>query len=111
MDAPYLYIVQFWIRPDQEAALVAWLRDKHLQEVTDEPGFRLARMIKLEQKSADGWQGYQNIYELESKAALEAYFAGSARERFTKESARFQDAMRADRAWGQVVLAATHARR
>lgn len=111
MDAPYLYIVQFWIKPEAEARLVAWLRDKHLQEVVDQPGFLSARMIKLEQKTPDGWQGYQNIYELESKAALDAYFTSSARERFTKESAAFADAMRAERVWGAVVLAAEHAQR
>jgi hypothetical protein len=111
MDAPYLYIVQFWIKPEAEARLVTWLRDKHLQEVADQPGFLWARMTKLEQKSADGWQGYSNIYGLESKAALDAYFAGSARERFTKESAAFADVMRAERAWGEVVLAAEGKRR
>lgn len=111
MDAPYLYVVQFWIRPDAEAKLVGWLRDKHLQEVADQPGFRWARMVKLEQKSADGWQGYVNIYGVDSKAALETYFAGAARERFTGEAAQFQDAMRAERGWGTVMLAAENATR
>src|SRR5574338_1626809 len=110
MDAPYLYVVQFWVRPDAEAKLVAWLRAKHLQEVADLPGFRWARMVMLEQTSADGWQGYVNIYGVDSKAALEAYFAGAARERFTGEAAAFQDAMRAERAWGTVMLAAENAR-
>ena len=80
MDAPYLYVVQFWVRPDAEAKLVAWLREKHLQEVADQPGFCWARMVKLEQKSVDGWQGYVNIYGVDSKAALEAYFDGAARQ-------------------------------
>jgi antibiotic biosynthesis monooxygenase (ABM) superfamily enzyme len=110
MDAPYLYVVQFWVRPDAEAKLVAWLREKHLQEVADQPGFRWARMVKLEQKSADGWQGYVNIYGVDSKAALEAYFDGAARQRFTGESAAFQDAMRAERGWGAVMLSAENAR-
>ncbi|HVO15504.1 MAG TPA: DUF4286 family protein [Alphaproteobacteria bacterium] len=110
MDAPYLYVVQFWVRPDAEVKLVGWLREKHLQEVADQPGFRWARMVKLEQKSADGWQGYVNIYGVDSKAALEAYFAGAARERFTGEAAAFQDAMRAERGWGTVMLAAENAR-
>jgi Domain of unknown function (DUF4286) len=111
MDAPYLYVVQFWIRPAAEARLVAWLREKHLQEVADQPGFLWANMVKLEQTAPDGWQGYVNIYGLESKAALDAYFAGSARERFTKESAAFKDDMRADRLWGTVVLSADGAKR
>lgn len=111
MNAPYLYVVQFWIKPDAEARLVAWLREKHLQEVADQPGFLWARMVKLEQKSHDGWQGYVNLYGLESKAALDAYFASSARERFTKESAAFADSMRAERQWGSIVLAAEGARR
>ena len=79
MDAPYLYVVQFWIKPDAEARLVAWLREKHLQEVADQPGFLWARMVKLDQTAQDGWQGYVNLYGLESKAALDAYFASSAR--------------------------------
>lgn len=111
MDAPCLYIVQFWVRPDAEARLTAWLRDKHLQEVADQPGFLWARMVKLAQTAPDGWQGYVNLYGLESEAALEAYFASDARERFTKEAAAFQDSMRAERAWGTVVLAAEGARR
>jgi antibiotic biosynthesis monooxygenase (ABM) superfamily enzyme len=111
MEAPYLYVVTFWVRPDAEAALVAWLTDKHLQEVAEQPGFLWARMVKLEQKAQDGWQGYVNMYGLESKAALDTYFAGAARARFTKEAAAFADAMRADRAWGPVVLGAEGGRR
>jgi antibiotic biosynthesis monooxygenase (ABM) superfamily enzyme len=111
MDAPYLYVVQFWIKPDAEARLVAWLRERHLQEVADQPGFLWARMVKLEQTAPDGWLGYVNVYGLESKAALDAYFASSARERFTKESSVFADSLRAERLSGAVVLAAEHARR
>lgn len=106
MDAPTLYIVQFWVAPEAEERLVAWLRDKHLQEVADQPGFLWARMVRLEQTAPDGWRGYTNIYGLTSQAALDAYFKSAARERFAAEAAAFASVLRADRMWGAVALRA-----
>jgi hypothetical protein len=99
-DAGYLYIVRYWVAPEAEARLLAWLDGGHTAEVVAQPGFLWARRVRLEEVDSLGWRGFCSIYGLESKAALEAYFVNPIREKFAREGAAFAGAMRAERSWG-----------
>jgi hypothetical protein len=68
MDAPYLYIVKFWVHPDSLKTVMSWLDRGHMAEVVAQPGFLFMRRVGLEQVSDDGWSAYMMIYGLESKA-------------------------------------------
>ena len=102
MDAPVLYMVKVWVSPDGGARYLRWLEEKHMAEVIREPGFLWARRCRLEQTDAQGWRGYLLVYGLESRAALEAYLASPARERFWRELEPLDDVHRAERCWGTV---------
>ena len=39
MDAPYLYIVKFWVHPDSRKAVMDWLDKGHMAEVVAQRGF------------------------------------------------------------------------
>ena len=39
MDAPFVYVVKFWLHPDGAAAILHWLDSKHMAEVVAQPGF------------------------------------------------------------------------
>ncbi len=109
MDAPVMYVVRFWVDPQGHAALFAWLDGGHNAEVVAQPGFRFVKRLKLEQKGEDGWDGYMMIYGLDSRAALDAYFANTAlAEKFKLERAAFVQYLRTDRAWGTVEMSLEH---
>ncbi len=100
LDAGYFYIVRFWVAPEAEARLLAWLDGGHTAEVVAQPGFLWARRIRLEETDSLGWRAFASIYGLESKAALDAYFKNPVREKFAREQAPFAGVMRAERSWG-----------
>ena len=100
MDHGYHYIVRYWIAPGAEARVIAWLDGKHTAEMVALPGFRSGRRVRLDERDSMGWQAFCTIYALDSKAALEAYFANPIRERFGREIAGFADLMRVERLWG-----------
>lgn len=108
MQPTCFYVVRFWVSPEAEADLIAWIDDGHLQDVVDQPGFLWGQRITLNDKADDGWQGYLNIYALESEDALQAYFGSGAQAGFAKESARFQGQMRIDRTWGTLAFEVQH---
>ena len=74
MVAPFLYIVKFWVGPDGAADLLHWLDDKHMAEVTAQPGFRWSRRVRLDQDADDGWHGYMMIYGLDFARGAAALF-------------------------------------
>lgn len=102
MDAPILYFVHAWVRPDGGERYLRWLEQKHMAEVIREPGFLWARRCRLEQTDARGWQGYLLVYGLESRAALERYLESPSRAGFWRELEQFDDVHRAERFYGAV---------
>ena len=101
MGAPVLYAVRFWVSPEGLAQVLAWLDGGHNAEVVAQPGFLFANRIKLEQQGDDGWSSYLMLYGLESRQALDDYFANTAlHEKFTQQRAPFIQHLRMDRAWG-----------
>ena len=72
MDAPFVYVVKFWVHPDGAAAIMHWLDSKHSAEVVAQPGFRWLRRIKLDEKAADGWDAYMMVYGLEVTRGVDA---------------------------------------
>lgn len=91
MEADTIYAVRVWIDPADVDDVVGWLRAHHLADVVAQPGFLGARCIRLEQDSGDGWQAYLMLYGLQSRAALECYFADPITERFAQERKPFAD--------------------
>ena len=102
MDAPYLYIVKFWIHPDSRSTVMDWLDSRHMAEVVAHPGFLFVRRVKLEQESTDGWSAHMMIYGLESKAALQRYFDGQAPAKFARERKPFEHHLRMERDFGAI---------
>jgi hypothetical protein len=109
MDAPVMYVVRFWVDPKGHQEVFAWLDGGHNHEVVAEPGYRFLQRLKLDQKSDDGWDSYLNIYGLESRAALDKYFANQPlHAKFSRERGPIEKYLRIDRAWGEVDLSLTH---
>ena len=103
MDAPMMYVVRFWVDPTGHDAVFAWLDGGHCAEVIAQPGFRFVKRIKLDQKSDDGWDSYFMLYGLDSREALDAYFADKAlADNFTQQRAPIARYLRMDRSWGKV---------
>ena len=103
MEAPVIYLVRFWVSPQGRQQVFDWLDGGHCAEVIAQPGFLFFQRIKLEQPGDDGWDSYCMLYGLESRAALDAYFANTAlHAKFTAERAPFVHHLRMDRTWGSV---------
>lgn len=102
MDAPFLYIVRFWVDPAGMTDVMNWLEGRHMAEVASLPGFLWVRRAKLDQQADDGWSAFMMIYGLESREALHRYFDSDAPPRFAKERQPFEQYLRMDRNWGAV---------
>ena len=102
MDAPYVYVVKFWISPQGAETILRWLDGKHTAEVVAQPGFQSVRRVKLEENSADGWQAYMMIYGLESREALMRYFESDAPKRYAEERKPFEQHLRTERSFGEI---------
>ena len=85
MDAPYFYLVKFWVHPESSKAVLDWLDSGHMADMVALPGFLFVRRVKLEQHSEDGWSGFMMIYGVELKAALQRYFDGPAPAKFAQQ--------------------------
>ena len=72
MDAPYFYLVKFWVHPESRKAVLEWLDSGHMADMVALPGFLFVRRVKLEQDSADGWSGFMMIYGVEFEDGLAA---------------------------------------
>ncbi len=96
-DAKFFLLVRFWVEPQAEASVLAWLNGGHVAEVLRQPGFLWCRRLKL-----DGG-GFAMLYGIESRAAFDAYEANAAlKARFAKERAPFEKHMRIERFSGEV---------
>jgi len=104
MDENAVYIVQFWVDPDEGHKVIDWLRRTHLADVAGQPGFLWARMFELEQTDEDGWPAYMMTYGLESREALDAYFESDAPRRYARERSDLDldRLIRANRFFGKV---------
>ena len=102
MDAPYFYIVKFWVHPDGLKPVLDWLDRGHMAEVVAQPGFLFVRRVKLEQASDDGWSAYMMIYGLRSQAALQHYVDGPSPAKFAQERKPFEHHLRMERVFGAV---------
>jgi hypothetical protein len=97
----FFLVVRFWVAPEAEAQVLAWLEGGHVAEVVSQPGFLWCKRIRLEPK--DGWPGYSMIYGITSRAAFEAYNDNKAlMAKFAAERAPFEASMRIDRFFGEV---------
>ena len=74
MDAPYFYLVKFWVHPESSKAVLEWLDSGHMADMVALPGFLFVRRVKLEQDSEDGWSGFMMIYGVEFEGGLAALF-------------------------------------
>ena len=104
MNADTMYIVRVWIDPAGVDAVMGWLADHHLADVVAQPGFLWGRCIRLEQPAQDGWVACLMLYGLESREALERYFANPIAQRFAEERKPFAHMLRMERAWGRTEL-------
>ena len=102
MDAPFVYVVKFWISPQGADSVLHWLDSKHTAEVVAQPGFLGVRRVRLEEDAADGWHAYLMIYGLESREALMRYFESDAPKRYAQERKPFEQHLRTERAWGAI---------
>jgi hypothetical protein len=102
MDAPFLYLVRFWVDPKGLDQVMHWLESRHMAEVIAQDGFLWVQRLRLDQPSDDGWSAHMMIYGLASRTALQAYFDGPAPARFAAERKPFEQYLRMDRAWGAV---------
>lgn len=100
-NAAFFLVVRFWVAPQAEPRVLAWLEGGHVAEVVAQPGFLWCRRLKL--GAQDGWNGYAMLYGLESRAAFEAYEANMAlAARFADERKPFEGALRIERYAGEV---------
>ena len=109
MDAPVMYMSRFWVSPAGKQQVFDWLDGGHCAEVVAQPGFLFAKRVKLEQSGDDGWESYFMIYGLESRQALDNYFANKAlHEKFTQQRAPFVQHLRMERLWGSIENSLAH---
>lgn len=75
-----LYLVSVEVAPASAEKWLAWQRDHHMPEVLQQPGFICGRRFRSGH-AGDGWVRFANVYELEDRAALDAYSASDAARR------------------------------
>jgi len=102
MDAPFVYVVKFWISPEGADTVLHWLDSKHTAEVVAQPGFKSVRRVRLEEDAPDGWRAYLMIYGLESREALMRYFESDAPKQYAQERKPFEHHLRTERGWGAI---------
>jgi len=101
-EQPVIYCVQSWYHPSKGQPYLDWLEGKHMAEVLAEPGILTARRVMLDQTDENGWWSCLLIYEMENRAALDAYLKSPARDRFWEELEAFGDIHYSNRFWGDV---------
>jgi hypothetical protein len=102
-QAPVVYMVRYWVAPDIEAELLRWIDEDHLADVAAQPGFTSGTRYTLNQPNEAGWNGFMNVYGVESEAALQAYFESDTYRRYRTEMQRFIDGLEIERLWGTPV--------
>jgi hypothetical protein len=106
VDAPFFYLVKFWIDPAGAADVLGWLDNTHMADVIAQPGFRWVRRVRLDQDPDDGWHAYMMIYGLDSRDALLRYFDSEAPRRYAIERKPFEKYLRTERNWGALDFSA-----
>ena len=93
-----IYLVKVEVAPSAERAWDDWNTKHHIPDVLAQPGFARASKYRLDACAPDGWSRYWVLYELESRAALDAYLSGEAVKRLRADHAsRFADTTRLSR--------------
>ncbi|HET7088301.1 MAG TPA: DUF4286 family protein [Anaerolineae bacterium] len=77
MSEPVFYVVTAEVNPAVEAEWCGWWVRTHAPDVLAQPGFMRVTLYRADTQPGE-WSRYVAIYEVESHAALEAYFAGDA---------------------------------
>jgi antibiotic biosynthesis monooxygenase (ABM) superfamily enzyme len=96
-DAGYFLVVRFWIEPQAETQVLAWLDGGHVAEVLKQPGFLWSKRVKLGEQGA-----YLMIYGIDSRNSFLQYENNaSLKARFAKERAPFEKHMRIERMHGE----------
>lgn len=72
-----LYSIKIEIDPADECVWDEWNTRQHIPDVLAQPGFLRATKYKIE-AAAGEWSQYLVLYEVESRAALDAYLSGEA---------------------------------
>lgn len=99
----YFLVVRFWVAPEAEAQVIAWLDGGHMSEVAKQPGFLWCKRLRLGERDEKGWPGYSMIYGIEDRAAFERYNGNKAlHEKFAREREPFMRHMKIDRFHGEV---------
>ena len=93
-----VYLVKVEVAPESERLWDDWNSTRHIPDVLAEPGFVRATKYRLASKAPDGWAVYWVLYEVETRAALEAYLRGEAVKRLRGDHlARFEKTTRLSR--------------
>ncbi len=79
-----VYLVKVEIAPEAERAWDAWNTEHHIPDVLAQPGFVRATKYRLED-APGGWARYWVLYEVSSRAALDAYLGGAEVKRLRGE--------------------------
>jgi hypothetical protein len=102
-DPGFFLLVRFWIAPEAEARVHAWLEGGHVAEVLRQPGFLWCRRVRLAERDASGWQAHSMIYGIESKAAFDAYSENQPlAQKFAREREPFAHLLKIERSAGAV---------
>lgn len=106
MSSHVIYQVQVQVAPESERSWDEWYGRQHIPEMLRQPGF--VRAVKYRSENGGGspaWPEYLIHYEVETRAALEAYLAGDEVVRLRSEhEERFGEVTRMARR----VLVPTH---
>jgi hypothetical protein len=70
-----LYLVKIEVAPEAERAWQTWNTEHHIPDVLAQAGFVRATKYRLGE-APGGWARYWVFYEVESRAALDAYLGG-----------------------------------
>ncbi len=107
-DAPVMLISKFSVSLEGKMQVFEWLNAEHCREIVSQAGFLYSKRVKLEQDDG-GWECYLMLYALESRDALNNYFANKPlQEKFLKEQAPFAHHLRIERWWGMVEATFDH---
>ena len=85
MTVPVVYVVRAEIAPEAERAWDEWSTSVHIPDVLAQPGFLRATKYRLAAPTPDGWARYWCLYEVATRADLDAYLAGDAVKRLRGE--------------------------
>ncbi len=97
-EAKHFYVVRFWVAPEGRDGLLSWIKNGHVQEVVDYPGFLWCRHLVLDEKDDKGWEAHSMIYGIESKEAFDKYAADKELPvKFAKQRESFAKYMRIER--------------